>query len=178
MKLDQFKKRTSQLKIPKDIYDLFEKVVKKCDACSKLTDKPCRSKISGLRAEIFGDLIFVDHGEVKFNPSNEDVTQEISYTFFIILDGATNLISAYPVASTNEDEAREATREYMHHYQVRPKRIVADSMFMTEKWKLFYTTYDIQPIALGPYTPWPNRAEASVRVFKKHIHQLVQGFKN
>ena len=82
MKLDQLQKRTSQLKIPKDIYNLFEKVVKKCDACSKLTDKPCRSNISGLRAEIFGDLVFVDHGEVKFNPSNEDVTQEISYTFF------------------------------------------------------------------------------------------------
>ena len=27
MKLDQFKKRTSNLKIPKDIYDLFEKVL-------------------------------------------------------------------------------------------------------------------------------------------------------
>ena len=44
------------------------------------------------------------------NPSNEDVTQEISYTLFIILDGATNLIAAYPVVSTNENEAREALR--------------------------------------------------------------------
>ena len=102
----------------------------------------------------------------------------MSHTFFLILDGATNLIAAYPVASTNENEAREAVREFMHHYQVKPKRIVADSMFMTERWKQFYTTYDIQPVALGPYTPWPNRAEASVRVFKKHIHQLVQDFKN
>ena len=110
MKLDQFKKRTSQLKLPKDIYDLFEKVVKKCDACSKLRDKPCRSKISGLRAEVFGDLIFADNGEIKFNPSNEESGEEISYTFFIVLDGATNLISAYPVASTNENEAREALR--------------------------------------------------------------------
>jgi hypothetical protein len=171
MKLDQFKKRTSHLKLPKEIYDLFEKVVKKCDTCSRLKDKPCRSKISGLRAETFGDLIFVDHGEVKFNPSNEDSSAEMSYTFFIILDGATNLISAYPVASTNEAEAREALREWMHHYQVKPKRIVADSMFMTDSWKKFYTTHDIQPISLGPYTPWPNRAEAAVRVFKKHVHQ-------
>ncbi|MHC4951460.1 MAG: hypothetical protein ACYTEU_10825 [Planctomycetota bacterium] len=178
MKLDQFKKRTSHLKLPKEIYDLFEKVVKKCDTCSRLKDKPCRSKISGLRAEIFGDLIFVDHGEVKFNPSNDDSSAEMSYTFFIILDGATNLVSAYPVASTNEAEAREALREWMHHYQVKPKRIVADSMFMTDQWKRFYTTHDIQPISLGPYTPWPNRAEAAVRVFKKHVHQLVQDLKN
>ena len=34
------------------------------------------------------------------------------------------------------------------------------------------------PIPLGPCTPWPNRAEASVRVFRKHIDQLVQDFKN
>ena len=70
MKLDQFKKRTSQLRIPKDIYDLFEKVVKKCDSCSKLRDQPCRSKIPGLRADVVGDLIFVDHGKIKYNPSN------------------------------------------------------------------------------------------------------------
>ena len=110
----------------------FEKVVKKCDVCSKLRDKPCRSKNSGLRAEVLGDLIFVDHGEIKFNPSNEDSSQEISYTFFIILDGATNLIAAYPVTSTNENEARGALREFIHHYQVKPNRIVADSIFMTD----------------------------------------------
>ena len=110
MKLGQFKKRTSQLKILKDIYDLFEKVIKKCDACSTLRDTPCRSIISGLRAEVFGDHTFVDHGEIKHNPSNEKSGEELSYTFFIILDGATSLISAYPVASTNENEAREALR--------------------------------------------------------------------
>ena len=56
MKLDQFKKRTSNLK---EIYDLFEKVVKKCDACSKLRDKPCRSRISGLRAETLEALFLL-----------------------------------------------------------------------------------------------------------------------
>ena len=64
----------------------------------------------------------------------------------------------------------------MHHYQVKPKRMVADSAFMTEGWQRFYSTHDIQPIPLGPYTHWPNRAEASVRVFKKHVHQLVLNF--
>ena len=82
-----------------------------------------------------GDLVFGDHGEIKYNPSKEEREGEVSYTFFIILDGATNLISAYPIASTNENEAREALREFMHHYRVTPKRIVADSIFMTDKWK-------------------------------------------
>ena len=89
MKLGQFKKRNSNLKILKDIYDMGEKVVKKCDACSKLKDNPCRSKISGLRAEVFGYLVFVDHGEVKYNPSNDPDSPDLTYTFFIILDGAT-----------------------------------------------------------------------------------------
>ena len=59
MKLDAFKKRTSQLQIPKDIYDLYERVVKECEVCSKLTDAPPRSKVSGMRADIFGDLSFI-----------------------------------------------------------------------------------------------------------------------
>ena len=74
----------------------------------------------GLRADVFGDLIFIDHGEIKYNPSNAESSEELSSTFFIILDGATNLISAYQVASANENEAREALREFMHHFQVNP----------------------------------------------------------
>ena len=68
MKLDGFKKRTSQLRLPKDIYDLYEQVVKECETCSRLTDAPPRSKVSGMRAEVFGDISFVDYGNVK-NPS-------------------------------------------------------------------------------------------------------------
>ena len=68
MKLDAFKKRTSQLQLPKDIYDLYEQVVKECDTCCKLTDAPPRSKVSGMRAEVFGDLVFIDYGAIK-NPA-------------------------------------------------------------------------------------------------------------
>ena len=35
MSTDQFKKRTSALKLPKDIYDKYESIVKSCDTCSK-----------------------------------------------------------------------------------------------------------------------------------------------
>ena len=71
MKLDAFKKRTSQLQLPKDIYDLYEQVVKECETCSEFTDAPPRSKVSGMRAEVFGDLIFIDYGAVK-NPAASD----------------------------------------------------------------------------------------------------------
>ena len=57
MSVNSFEKRTSMLKIPKDIYDLYEKVVKKCGTCSKLEDGPPKAKVSGMRAEVFGDLL-------------------------------------------------------------------------------------------------------------------------
>ena len=65
MKIDAFKKRTSQLQLPKDTYDLYEKVVKECETCSKLTDAPPRSKVSGMRADVFADLIFVGDAALK-----------------------------------------------------------------------------------------------------------------
>ena len=65
LKLDQFKKRTSLLKTPADIYELYEQVVKKCETCSKFVDGPPRAKVSGMRSEIFGELLFIDHASVK-----------------------------------------------------------------------------------------------------------------
>ena len=69
MPLDQLKRRTSHLKVPKEIYDMFDSMVKKCETCISLKDKPSRSKVSGLRADFFGDLVFMDHGSI-------DVSQE------------------------------------------------------------------------------------------------------
>ena len=37
----------------------------------------------------------------------------------------------------------------------------------------FYARRNIRPIALGPGTPWPNRAEAAVRTFKKQVTLMV-----
>ena len=47
---------------------------------------------------------------------------------------------------------------------------------LTETWEHFYQSLDITPISLGPNTPWPNRAEAAVRLLKTQDHaQLYQG---
>ena len=173
MTVNAFKKRTSMLKIPKDIYELYEKVVKKCETCCKLKDGPPRSKVSGMRAEVFGDLLFIDHASVKYG---EDDASKTEFHFMIVLDGATQFIYAVPVQTTNDHEAQEAVREYMHNFQVSPKKIVGDSAFQTPTWERFYNTHDITPISIGPFTPWPNRAEASVRVFKRHIYQLFSDF--
>ena len=165
MKIEAFKRRTSHLQIPKDIYDLYETVCKECSTCANLKDKPSRSKVSGLRSEIFGELLFLDHGDINIG--------DFTFTFLIVLDACTGLIMGYPAESKGEDETQESLREFLHHMQVSPRKICADSAFMTPKWERFYTTHDISPFQLGAYTPWPNRAEASVRVFKRHIYQLV-----
>ena len=62
----------------------------------------------------------------------------------------------------------------MHHMQIKPKRIVGDSAFMEPSWERFYTTNDMQRITMGPFTPWPNRAEASMRLLKTNIYQLFE----
>ena len=191
MKLDAFKKQTSQLQLPKDIYDLYEQVVNECETCSKLTDAPPRSKVSGMRAEVFGDLIFIDYGTVKNSAASartkshksassrapDDETREPSYDFMIILDGATNFIYACPLDDLSDASGQRALRYFMHHMQVKPKRIIGDSAFMEPSWERFCTTHDIQPITMGPFTPWPNRAEASVRLLKKHITNSLRMFK-
>ena len=50
-------------------------------------------------------------------------------------------------------------------WNVRPRNICADDYFMTKSWRKWMKYYDINPIPLGPHTPWPNRAEAGVRQF-------------
>ena len=109
MKLGAFKKRTSQLQSPEDIYDLYEQVVKECETYSKLTDAPPRSSVSGMRAEVVGDLIFIDFGAVKNAAASartrssrsassrapSDEIREPSYDFMIVSDGATNFIYSY-----------------------------------------------------------------------------------
>ena len=76
MSTEQFRKRTSALKIPEDIYAKYDLIVKQCDACQKEKKGPSRSKISGMRSEVFGDLTFVDHcrdsvgQQIQVNVSN------------------------------------------------------------------------------------------------------------
>lgn len=97
MSLDKFKKRTSALKLPKDIYDKYEHMVKQCETCQKVKVAPSRSKVSGIRSETFGELTFVDHGEVP-------LTREQKLMFLILYDGATTLTTAYCVQSKSESE--------------------------------------------------------------------------
>lgn len=104
----------------------------------------------------------------------ENEPREPEYPFMIILDGATKFTHAAPLDSTSDESGHNALRTLMHYMQVKPKTIVGDSAFMEPPWdKLkLYTTHDTQPVSLGPFTPWPNRAEACGRVLEKHIYYV------
>ena len=54
-----FRRRTSALQLPEDTYQLYESICKGCHSCQKFVLAPQRSKVSGMRANNFGDLWFV-----------------------------------------------------------------------------------------------------------------------
>ena len=76
----QFRRRTSMLGLPGEIYDKYDRIVKGCRVCSTSVPTPPRARIAGLRASSFGDLIFVDHEEIKFGTK--------AYLALVIIDGA------------------------------------------------------------------------------------------
>ena len=40
-------------------------------------------------------------------------------------------------------------------------------------WLALYRMHDVKRFPTGPHTPWPNRAEMGVRLFKKFLSVLV-----
>ena len=166
MSVQQFKRQASAIHLPDYNYAKYEDVVRQCQACEETKPPPQRSKVSGLRATNFGDLLFIDHCFPKIKDKD--------YVVFIILDGASQLLSASVTPSKDDEDAQACVLEWMDNYQCWPQTIVGDMAFMGEHWQRFYNHRGIKPIALGPRTPWPNRAETAVRLFKRQLTILVQ----
>ena len=53
----QFRRRTSMLGLPGDIYDTYDKIFRTCRVCSTSVPTPPRARVAGLRASSLGDLI-------------------------------------------------------------------------------------------------------------------------
>ena len=52
------------------------------------------------------------------------------------------------------------------------KTLCADTAFQSTELQDLCSSFVIEPFSTGPYTPWPNRAEAAVRVFKATLSDL------
>ena len=104
----QFRRRTSMLGLPGEIYDKYDRIVKGCRVCGTLVPTPPRVRIAGLRASSFGDLIFVDREEIKFGNK--------AYLALIIIDGASNLLWATALTSLEAPETLGAFRQWTEEY--------------------------------------------------------------
>ena len=155
----QFRRRTSMLGLPGEIYDKYDRIVKSCKVCSTSVPSPPRARIAGLRASSFGDLIFVDHAEIKYGTS--------LYLVLLIIDGATNLLWATALTTLEVPETLGAFRLWIEENNCMPQGIVGDQAFFQDMLMDFYKFHGITPYPCGPRTPWPNRAETAVRLFKR-----------
>ena len=171
MSTEQFKRRTSALKLPKEIYDKFDQITKSCDTCSKSKIAPSRAKISGIRSEVFGELTFIDHGEVSINPQSK-------LQFLLLCDGATSLTTTEQIRHGDDISSSRVLRNLSAEFQLNPKYIVADQAFMGTEMENYCNRHNIRPISLGPGTPWPNRHEAAIRMFPKQVSLMLLSLKD
>ena len=148
----QFRRRTSMLGLG-EIYDKYDRIVKGCRICNTSAPTPPRARIAGLRASSFGDLIFVDHEEIKFGNS--------AYLALVVIDGASNLLWATALKSLEATETLGAFRLWTEENNCIPKGIVGDQAFFTEPYMEYYKFHGITPYPCGRGTPWP-RAETAV----------------
>ena len=155
----QFRRRTSMLNLPERIYEKYEDVFNKCRVCSMSVAPPPRAKISGIRASVFGDVVFVDHCEIELKKKK--------YVVLLVLDGATNLLWATAQNSLDKKETLTHLRSWNEQNNCIPKAIVGDEAFFSDEFLEYYKFHGIKDLPCGPRTPWPNRAETAVRLFKK-----------
>ena len=138
--------------------------------CSTSIAPPPRARVSGIRASNFGDVIFVDHAEIMLR-SNK-------YMVLLVLDGATNLLWAVAPSSLSNKETIQCLRLWTDENNCMPKAIVGDEAFFQEDFLTCYRTHGIKECPCGSRTPWPNRAETAVRLFKRQWQLMTKSLED
>ena len=151
----QFRRRTSELYLPEGIYRLYESVVKECETCQKTKPAPPRSRFSGVRAREFGDVVFMDHCEIKHMAKKHQL--------FLVLDGATSLLWGSTQQEGTEPVTQDSFREWMHTHSCKPRWVVADMAFFTPSWMTFWKTHGVKTMPTG----------RPVRLFKRQYEKLL-----
>ena len=72
-----------------------------------------------------------------------------------------------------EPVTQDLFREWMHIHSCKLKWEVADMAFFTPSWMTFWKTHGVKTMPTGRATPWPNRAETAVRLFKRQHEKLL-----
>ena len=104
------------------------------------------------------------------------LNQNFSSYFYMMVQPS--LTTAFVVQNRSDTVTISHLQEYFGTYQLNPKYIVADQAFMGIEMEGYYNRHNIRPISLGPGTPWPNRAEAAIRMFKKQVSLTLISLKD
>ena len=143
----QFKKKTTQLVILGRIYDLYQHVVQTCPFCNSTKPRSDRSRVSGLRAEEFRELISLDHGSTKIGNKSLWISSCLGWSHITHL-------TAYPCKSTSPSKATSKLHEWMDTFQMNPKAICADMAFHhPHDMQAFFRMHNIKTLPTGPHTP-------------------------
>eukprot|EP00975_Prorocentrum_lima_P057035 11966705-Prorocentrum_lima.AAC.2 len=87
MNAQNFKRRTSKLRIPKDVIEQYE-VVKGCGHCQRQHPAPPRSRITGMRATTLGELLCIGHADLTFD--------KVRYAVLAVVDAMSNSVWVGP----------------------------------------------------------------------------------
>ena len=131
-----FKRRTSALQIPQDIYDLYDTVVSECSSCQKFSQAPQRSKVTGMRANNFADLWFLDHVEINVD--------NYLYLVLVIIDASSNFVWALPQKTKEQEETMSALTQACYDLNAWPRAVCGDQFFMTEQFKRYYAYHNMK----------------------------------
>ena len=160
MSTAQFKKRTTHLDIPGRTHDVHQHLVKTCPFCNSIKPRCCR--VSGLRAEEFGDSSF-------WTMDRQTLEKKLW-----ISDCFGWSHTACLCRRTSPSERISELFGWMDTFQMNPKAIFADmAIHRPHDMQAFYRMHNVKRLPTGPHTSWPNRAEMGVRLFKKFLLGLV-----
>ena len=100
------------------------------------------------------------------------------YMVLLVLDGATNLLWATVQSSLNNKETIQCLGNWTDGNNCMPKAIAGDEAFFSEDFLTYYRTHGIKECPCGARTPWPNRAETAVRLFKRQWQLMTKSLED
>ena len=112
----QFRHRTCSLRLPEDVHDRYKEVVQGCEHCVKSKPPLQRSKVTGLRADNCGDIVFLDNADVKIRSE--------TYTVLIVVDGATSFVAAFAPRTKDSHETAQCLMEWMDTVHCTPQSVL------------------------------------------------------
>ena len=132
-----FRHRTSSLRLPEYVHDRYKKVAQGCGHCVKQKSPLQRSKVTGLQADNFGDIVFIDHADVKIRSE--------TYTVLIVVDGATTFVTAFAPITKYSNEAVQCLMACMDTFHCTPQSVCADMDFQSIEIPYFFRRFGIKP---------------------------------